>query len=170
VSRQQGLLIAVCAAALLLVAVWARGHVAAASGERTAAYAQVATTQRAIAELQTLSAVRDAVPSAKRPDADLVGGVRDSLRRAGVPEAAFVGLQHRDDRQLENSQVRVQRVQLRLRELRVDELGRFLATWRGDDTPWRIAECQLVHDRQRDDDRYDVTLLLAAPYLALDGG
>ncbi len=167
-SREQWLLVAIAAAVLLLSAVWARGHVAAADRERSAAYQQVAATQREIAELQRLGSARDAVPAAKRPDADLIGGVRQALRRVGVAEDALLGLQHRDDRRLENSQVRVQRVQLRLRGLRPAELGRFLASWRDEQSTWRIAECQLVHDRQADDDRYDVALLLAAPYLALD--
>lgn len=168
-SRAQVLAVGMAFAVLMLAAVWAQTHVQTASDAREAAYQQVVQTKRAVEELRRLSAIRDEVPSAKRPDADLVIGVRDALRRAGVAEAAFVGLQHRDDRQLENSQVRVQRVQLRLRGLRPADLGRFLATWRQEGVTWRVAECQLVHDRQEADDRYDVALLLAAPYLALDG-
>ncbi|MDA3961789.1 MAG: hypothetical protein PF961_13450 [Planctomycetota bacterium] len=166
-SRSQWLLIAVAAMLAVLALVWAQAHAAAAAAERQAAVTGLQQTAAAIAELHQLSSVRDAVPSARRPDEDLVGSVHRALRRAGVGEDRFVGLQHRDDRQIPDSQVQVQRVQLRLRALQVHELGSFFQAWRGEPNPWRLSELQLTHDRRSEDDRYDVTVLLAAPYLAL---
>lgn len=166
-SRVQILLIGVAAAALALTVAAGQRAVATAEAERVAAYTHLTATRGAIAELDRLASVRDAVPAARRPDADLIGGVRGALRRAGVPERAFLGLQHRDDRQLASSRVRVQRVQLRLGALRLTDVGRFLATWRTDEHPWRVVEYQMTHAGRGDAGRYQVSLVLAAPYLAL---
>jgi hypothetical protein len=138
------------------------------------ALSSACATQADLARIATLRNAAVEVARGRRPDADLVARAQRSLTTAGVPVATFVGIQPRSDVARPGSAVRVQTVQLKLQGMRPSECGAWLAAWRQDGFPWRVQELQLTHAASQggksknqglDDDRYDVTVLLAAPYL-----
>jgi hypothetical protein len=139
-----------------------------------------------VAELAAAAAGPELVATRQRPDQDLVAALQDALKAQGLPLTAFAGVKPRGDSRLggdassgdARTAVRVQQVQVSLTGLAPHELGAFLAGLAGAGSPWRLAELQLVQARRAsgaptdpaaevDRNRYDATLLLAAPYLDL---
>jgi hypothetical protein len=157
-----------------------------ARADRDAARSAQARAMQEVAELAAAAAGPELVATRQRPDQDLVAALQDALKAQGLPLTAFAGVKPRGDSRLggdashgdSRSAVRVQQVQVSLTGLAPLELGAFLGGLASAGSPWRLAELQLVHARlasgpaseptaEVDRNRYDATLLLAAPYLDL---
>lgn len=159
------LVVAVVVAAALVAVLRLR----AADERHALALRRRADVQASLARLAELQATVSASPE-RRPDADLVTRVQQTLLAAGLPIAAFSGVQPQGD-QAAGAGVRVQAVLLRLVQLRPAELGAWASAWQQAGGSWRIAELQLSHTPAAapgaaDDNRYDAAILLAAPYAA----
>lgn len=153
--------IAVGAAVLL----WGWFRIDQATSRTTAAQAQFATLIKDLNRLEDLRGKVQAPVRGRRPQDDLVTLAQKALVAAGLPVTACSGVQPRADQSANG--LRIQTVQLRLQGLRPGEFGAWLAAWSTPDQPWRLAEVQMVHASAAglDNNRYDLTLTLTAPYL-----
>lgn len=142
------------------------------AGSRTAAaQAQLATVHQDLQRLEALRGRVQAPVRGRRPQDDLVTRAQQALASAGLPIAAFSGVQPRADQTVNG--VRIQTVQLRMQGLRPADVGAWLAAWATPDQPWRLSELQMVHSTAPptagaaalDMNRFDLTLVLTVPYL-----
>lgn len=161
-----------CAAALVLAWCWFRLDQAA--GRARAIQDQLTSLNQDVQQLADLRARVQAPVRGRRPQDDLVTTAQRALSAAGLPIAAFSGIQPRADQT--GGGMRIQTVQLRLQGLRPAEFGAWLAAWNATDQPWRLSELQMAHAAPPpaaagptllalDRNRFDLTLILTAPYL-----
>jgi hypothetical protein len=158
-----------CAFATVLAWGWFRLDQAAA--RTAAAQAQLAGVNQDLQRLADLRARVQAPVRGRRPQDDLVTRAQQALTAAGLPIAAFSGVQPRADQTVNG--LRIQTVQLRMQGLRPAEFGAWLAAWSGPDQPWRLGELQMVHSTAPptagaatlDTNRFDLTLVLTVPYV-----
>lgn len=165
-SRSPALLLS---AVVLAVIAWGWLRLGQAGGRMRAAQQQLATTVGDLQRLADLRAQVQAPVRGRRPQDELVTRAQQALAGAGLPVAAFSGLQPRADQDVNG--LRIQTVQLRLQGLRPADFGAWLAAWTTPDQPWRLGELQMVHTGGRaaaggpDGNRYDFLLILVSPYL-----
>lgn len=135
------------------------------------------TVERDLAKVQQLRAQVRGVSVGRRPDGDLIARVQRALSDAGLPVTACSGIQPRADQSRPGAGVRVQTVVTTLRGLLPAEFGAWLAAWRAGDQTWRLDDLQFTRAggtsrptpvAQGEGNRYDVTLVLAAPYVEED--
>lgn len=158
-----------CACATVLLWGWFR--LDQADGRTAAARSQLATVNQDLQRLADLRARVQAPVRGRRPQDDLVTRAQQALATAGLPIAAFNGVQPRADQTVNG--VRIQTVQLRMLGLRPADFGAWLAAWATPDQPWRLSELQMVHSMAPptagaaplDMNRFDLTLVLTVPYL-----
>ncbi|MEK7415629.1 MAG: hypothetical protein AAB263_20175 [Planctomycetota bacterium] len=160
--------------AFVAVLAWGWFRLDQASGKVRAAQEQLTTVNH---ELQRLGELRSHVQSpvrGRRPQDDLVTLAQKALIAAGLPITSFSGVQPRAD-QTTNG-LHIQTVQLRLQGLRPADFGAWLAAWSTPEQSWRLSELQMVHattppatgntgGMALDNNRFDLTLVLTAPYL-----
>jgi hypothetical protein len=157
---------------------WCGWRLGAGAGDLQRAEREAEAARREVARVLALRHQVRGLAAARRPDGDLIARVQRALVAAALPAGALSGVQPRADRQSQGSGLRVQSVQVTLRALSPAELGSWLAAWRQGEQPWRLDEVQLAHAQPAggatgvpgavasgDDNRYDVTLALAAPYV-----
>lgn len=157
-----------CVAAAVLAWGWLR--LGQADERWRAALEQSAALHRDVQRLGDLRGRIQAPVRGRRPQDDLVSRAQQALTAAGLPVSAFSGVQPRAD-QTANG-LRIQTVQLRLQGLRPAEFGAWLAAWTTPDQPWRLGELQMTHAAAGqtpltalDTNRFDLTLVLTAPYV-----
>jgi hypothetical protein len=135
------------------------------------------TVERDLAKVQQLRAQVRGVSVGRRPDGDLIARVQRALSDAGLPVTACSGIQPRADQSRPGAGVRVQTVVTTLRGLLPAEFGAWLAAWRAGDQTWRLDDLQFTRAggtarstpvAEGEGNRYDVTLVLAAPYVEED--
>lgn len=160
------------AGAVAVVAAWGWLRLGQASATFATAQGQFITLNQ---DLQRLGGLRTRIQApiqGRRPQDDLVTLAQKALTAAGLPIAAFSGVQPRADQTING--LRIQTVQLRLQGLRPAEFGTWIAAWTTPDQTWRLSEVQMVHATPAaggtsgaalDSNRFDLTLVLTAPYL-----
>lgn len=158
------LAIAVGASARHLETLRSRVHWARASLAGT-----VETTQAVL----DLRAKQQRIAEQKRPERDVIARVNAALTEAGISSDRFEGVRPESDSALpgsaggDASAYRRQTVRLSLKRLSVGELGAFLGQWSVTQPIWTPTQIELLHVRdQRDEGRYDVTILMTATYVA----
>jgi len=162
---------ALWACAFLAVLTWGWFRLDQANSRIRAAQAQFAAVNKDVQRLGELRGRVQAPVRGRRPQDDLVTLAQNALAAAGLPISLFSGVQPRADQTV--SGLRIQTVQLRLQGLRPAEFGSWLAAWSTPDQPWRLSELQMVHttapttanSAALDTNRFDLTLVLTAPYL-----
>ena len=169
-NREVLLLVGILVASLALAAVLAQRSVQSAANTHQQALVQRDTLISQLRELARLEAGQNRLATQRRPDNVLVSEIQDSLANAGLARDAFDSLVPRDDRVISGTSVRVQQVQVRLKNLDLAGLGAWLASWQARELPWLVTECQLEHQRAArgragaEPERYTVLVQLAAPY------
>lgn len=162
------------ACAVVAVLAWGWLRLDQAGGRARTAQEQFATLNQDLQRLTELRARIQAPVRGRRPQDDLVTVAQKALVTAGLPITCCSGVQPRADQTING--MRIQTVQLRLQGLRPAEFGAWLAAWNTPDQPWRLSETQMVHTTAPpaavnpagmalDNNRFDLTLVLTAPYL-----
>jgi hypothetical protein len=160
-----------------VLVVWGGVRLGSAHAQIGAADAARAATERDLIRVQQLRAEVRGVSVGRRPDGDLISRVQRALGDAGLPVTACSGVQPRADQSRPGAGIRVQTVVTTLRGLLPAEIGAWLAAWRAGDQPWRLDDVQFSRVATtpaattvapNDGNRYDVTLVLAAPYVEDD--
>ncbi len=109
----------------------------------------------------------------ERPREDVIALVNAALAEAGLPARHFSDLRNESDSALPqtgndaNFAYRTQSLSLTLREMRPADLGGFLAAWEQTQSAWIVTRITLTHPTRsrRDDDRFDITLIVTALYV-----
>ncbi len=175
-TRHQGIILLWFIVALGVVA-WSGMRLGSARSQITAADDARAGIERDLLKVQALRAQVRGVSVGRRPDGDLIARVQRALSDAGLPVSACSGVQPRADQTRPGAGVRVQTVVMTLRGLLPAEFGAWLAAWRAGDQTWRLDDVQLTRVvptgagglvARSDGNRYDVALVLAAPYVEED--
>lgn len=132
--------------------------------------AALTAQQRILDEAQKiieLRSKRQRIAEHKRPEHDVIARVNATLAEAGLPPDRFGDLRPESDAALPGSLYRRQSVRINLIELSIAELGAFLSHWSGSQRLWTPSRLELSHARSKSaEDRYDVTMLITATYLA----
>ncbi len=162
----------------LSVVVWSGLRLGSAQSQIAAADAARSVIERDLTKVQQLRAHVRGVSVGRRPDGDLIARVQRALSDAGIPVSACSGVQPRADQTRPGAGVRVQTVVMTLRNLLPSEFGAWLAAWRAGDQTWRLDDVQLTRVAvptapsaavaRTEGNRYDVALVLAAPYVEED--
>lgn len=160
------------------VVVWSGLRLGSAESQIRAADAARTALERDLTKVHQLRAQVRGVSVGRRPDGDLIGRVQRALSDAGLPVSACSGVQPRADQTRPGAGVRVQTVVMTLRGLLPAEFAAWLAAWRAGDQTWRLDDVQLTRVpvptgpggsvARSDGNRYDVALVLAAPYVEED--
>ena len=126
-------------AASVVCLVWAgRG----ALGARKAASASRADLSRVVEQAQSLTRIRAAVPSDRKPGSGLAGRVSGAISRAGLQPAALSSLSP-ESSVAAGVGYRRQRATLVLAGLTLPQLGSFLDAWRTAEPAWVVATLDL---------------------------
>jgi len=159
----------------LLVGLWGWIQLGSAESVDAVATAHMDTVLHQVQRLQTLRARTQLVGHGRRPDGDLITRVQKALAQAGLPLSACSGVQPHANQVVGSTGMRVQTVQVTLHSLRPDELGNWMSAWSARDQPWSISQLQLAHapgaptagagSTSLDSNRFDVSILLSAPYV-----
>lgn len=157
------------------VITWGGLRLGSAQSQIRAADAARSAVERDLSKVHQLRAQVRGVSVGRRPDGDLIGRVQRALADAGLPVSACSGVQPRADQTRPGAGVRVQTVVMTLRGLLPAEFAAWLAAWRAGDQTWRLDDVQLTRVpvttgpgasvARGDGNRYDVALVLAAPYV-----
>ena len=147
----------------------------AASGNRLAN----ARDQQISAQITLANHIKDAksiidlrskqqvVSERKRPEQDVIAKVNATLADVGIPNNHFDSLRPESDGTLPDSKYRRQSVRIKLNEITVAELGSFLNQWSLTQKLWTPTRIELLHARNKSNaDRYNITILITATYLA----
>lgn len=163
---------------VLGVITWSGLRLGSAQSQIAAADTARSAIERDLTMVQKLRAQVRGVSVGRRPDGDLITRVQRALSDAGIPVNACSGVQPRADQTRPGAGVRVQTVVMTLRNLLPSEFGAWLAAWRAGDQTWRLDDVQLTRVSvptaasgvvaRGDGNRYDVALVLAAPYVEED--
>ncbi len=114
-----------------------------------------------------LRASRQTVAEQKRPEQDVIARVNAVLSEAGLEERHFGGLRPESDSAVPGSAHRRQTLRITLRQLGLPELGAFLERWAASQELWTPTRLELSRAQtQADPGRYDVSILIAATYIA----
>ncbi len=114
-----------------------------------------------------LRASRQTVAEQKRPEQDVIARVNAVLAEAGLGERHFGGLRPESDSAVPGSARRRQTLRITLRQLGLSELGAFLERWAVSQELWTPTRVELSRAQtQADPGRYDVSMLIAATYIA----
>lgn len=156
--------------AILVALTWGWFRLEQADSRARAAQEQLAALNQDVLRLGELRGRIQSPVRGRRPQDDLVTRAQRALTAAGLPITAFSGIQPRADQT--GNGLRIQTVQLRLQGLRPAEFGAWLAAWSTPDQPWKLSEVQMAHASVAptmtlalDSNRFDLTLVLTAPYL-----
>jgi hypothetical protein len=163
-------------AVISALVVWGGIRLGAAHAQVAAADAARTATERDLVRVQQLRAEVRGVSVGRRPDGDLISRVQRALGDAGLPMSSCSGVQPRADQSRPGAGIRVQTVVTTLRGLLPAEFGAWLAAWCAGDQVWRLDDVQFTRVvtapaatvARSDGNRYDVTLVLAAPYVEDD--
>lgn len=157
---------------------WSGLRLGSAESQIRAADAARTAVERDLSKVHRLRAQVRGVSVGRRPDGDLIGRVQRALSDAGLPVSACSGVQPRADQTGPGAGLRVQTVVMTLRGLLPAEFAAWLAAWRAGDQTWRLDDVQLTRVpvptgpgasvARGDGNRYDVALVLAAPYVEED--
>jgi hypothetical protein len=126
------------------------------------------TEKAGIATLQAEPSIADR----KRPQEHVIALVNHVLAEAGLPGRTLQSVQPEADGALtsgrDGPEYRRQSVRLSFQALSLTELGAFLIQWRRHAGIWTPSRIELTKHRSRadDDDRYDVTVVISAIYVA----
>lgn len=160
-----------------VLGVYGGARLGSAQAQAGAADAARLAAEHDLVRVQQLRAEVRGVSIGRRPDGDLISRVQRALGDAGLPVSACSGVQPRADQSRPGAGIRVQTVVTTLRGLLPAEFGAWLAAWRAGDQAWRLDDVQFTRVAttpavttvaRNDGNRYDVTLVLAAPYVEDD--
>ena len=136
------------------------------------AQAELASAQHVagvqIADLQRWSGAQQRISglaTAGQPTSDLVTLVQKALNNAGLPAAAFRGIQPMAERTDAASRIQEHTVNLNLADLRASDLGAWLAAWATPEQTWQVVSIAMSHPVRAtgsglDNDKFLVTLAL----------
>jgi hypothetical protein len=111
-------------------------------------------------------ASRQTVAEQKRPEQDVIAWPTRSSE-AGLGERHFGGLRPESDSAVPGSAHRRQTLRITLRQQGLPELGAFLERWAASHELWTPTRVELSRAQtQADPGRYDVSILIAATYIA----
>lgn len=114
-----------------------------------------------------LRSKQQVVAERKRPEQDVIAKVNAALADVGIPYKHFDSLRPESDGALPDSKYRRQSIRINLNELTVAELGAFLKQWNQAQKLWTPTRIELLHSRNKaNTDRYNITILITATYLA----
>ena len=126
--------------------------------------ANLANDARNIIDLRSKQQV---VSERKRPEQDVIAKVNATLADVGIPNNHFDSLRPESDGALPDSKYRRQSVRIKLNEITLAELGAFLNQWSLTQKLWTPTRIELLHARNKSNaDRYNITILITATYLA----
>ncbi len=156
-----------------VVALWVTWRLSTASQAWEVAQQAVTSTVEQVQRLRHLRQHHAAPSLGPRPDGDLVSRAQRALEEAGLPTAAFSGLQPRETQQSATGNWRIQRVQLKLVGLGVVQFGGWLRSWQAQVQPWSVESVEFARQQLNVDQAsvsadpgvYEVTLELSAPFV-----
>lgn len=168
------------ACAVLLVVVWGRWRMQQTADELAAATAAFERSIDEVTELRRLQRQQAVLPNTSASDADLLNEWQAAIRGVGLPvEEVLADLQPLGQRSMGSDAVPWETIRLNLQGLAVSDLGRIIARWQEQPSPWRITDLQMNHQRdtrstgprrgrssghgQSSSAGYRCTLTLAAP-------
>jgi hypothetical protein len=183
---RSGYLVGIVASALLLSVA---GAVSWLGSKRDALAERESLAQSTADDVRTvlsLRSQRDRASLEPQADANLTKLVRSAMREAGVAESAFVSLSPEGSGTPLASaadsgpKYLIRRSSVRLRQLRLDEIGRVLDRWRGSQPLYAVTSVDLTRVGQRGlgdagkpsdaEERFDVTLVLTTYVVARENG
>ncbi len=178
--RRSLLLLGVVLSACLLPVAWSRQRAISAERGLNAATSSLAETRRLAADIVRLRGQEEQVAERKRPEQDLVSRITRAMQDAGVSTNRHFGqIQPMADRALPGSSGAAitymeQSVQVTLNEMAPAQIGAFLSRWSATEPLWTPTRIELSHHRGNrrgaaDLDRYDITVLMTATYVATKG-
>lgn len=114
-----------------------------------------------------LRSKQQVISESKRPEQDVIARVNSTLADVGIPSSHFDSLRPESDGAFPESKYRRQSVRIILNEITVAELGAFLNQWSLTQKLWTPTRIELLHNRNKSNsDRYKITILITATYLA----
>ncbi len=183
-GRRDLLLLGVIIAACVLPIAGSRQRAHTAAQRLDAATTSLDGTRRLAADIVRLRGQEAQVAEQKRPEQDLVARIISAMAEAGVPSNRHLGqVQPMADRAPPGSSggaraYMEQSVQVTLDELAPAQVGAFLSRWSASEPLWTPTRIELSHHRGADRrgrgaggdlDRYDMTVLMTATYVAPKG-
>jgi hypothetical protein len=142
------------------------------------------TTADDVRTVLALRSHRDRATLEPQADANLTKLVRAALRDAGVAESAFVSLSPEGSgtplasATAEGPKYLVRRTSVRLRQLRLDEIGRVLDRWRASQPLYAVTSVDLTRvgarapgergGAEQSEERFDATMVLTTYVVARD--
>lgn len=142
-------------------------RLAIARNQKTSAQTTLANLTRDAQGIIDLRSKQQIVSESKRPEQDVIAKVNATLAEVGIPNNHFDSLRPESDGPLPESKYRRQSVRINLNELTVAELGAFLNQWSITQKLWTPTRIELLHSRNKSNaDRYNITILITATYLA----
>ncbi len=161
-------------AAAILVVCFCVLRINSAQIEMTQAEKTHQQVERDIKRLAQAQAAMSGMSEKRLSDSDLISRAQQALSQAGLPIQACSGVQPRPDSSASGSSIRTQTVLMMLRGLTPADLGGWFAAWRKNEHAWQVAEVQMTRSANSqgnaiaasDMNRYDISVVLAAHYLA----
>lgn len=168
-NRRRALVIIALTAAIALPLAVSGRRLADARAAYAASQSMFLVTAREAQEIIDLRAKAQRVDDRQRPEAHVLSQVNAVLAEAGIAGRRLESLRPEADVAVagSNASYRRQSVRLNFQQLRLTELGSFLSRWRAAQQIWKPRRIEITKRRTTaTDDRYDVTILISALYLA----
>lgn len=159
------LVFGVAVAVVFMIVIGCLVHQQGAAAELRAAQRQA---ERQMAELQRWTEGQgrlSAVAGGAAAGADVVTQVQQALTTAGLPVAAFRGVQPLAEHAEPATGMVERTINVHFADLRPAEVGAWLAAWQGPKQPWQITGLVLTHppsvaESALDNERFQITLTL----------
>ncbi len=140
---------------------------ASAQVQQDSAQTILANLTRDAQSIIDLRSKQQVVSERKRPKQDVIAKVNTTLTDVGIPSNHFDSLRPEADGALPDSKYRRQSVSINLKDITVSELGAFLNHWSLTQKLWTPTRIELLHNRNKPyTDRYNITIMITATYLA----
>ena len=151
-----------------------------------AAHSALKQTQRDADTITDLRARSQTIETRQRPAQDVIALINAVLAEVGIPSTHLQSLTPESEgaavggpaSNMSQARLLQQSLRLTLQNLAPHQIGSFLTQWHASQQVWNAARLELVHNRTHQDtpdpksgksaegNRYDVTVLLTALYLA----
>lgn len=152
---------------LSILTVVSSKRLAIVSYQQISAQTTLANLTKDAQSIIDLRSKQQVVAERKRPEQDVIAKVNATLADVGIPYKHFDSLRPESDGALPDSNYRRQSVRINLNEITITELGAFLNQWSLTQKLWTPTRIELLHSRNKaNTDRYNITILITATYLA----
>ncbi len=166
-KRLGAILLGAATLAAVASVLWSAGRLSRARAHDRSAVSSLERVAHDAGRVLALRASRQTVAEQKRPEQDVIARVNAVLSEAGLAERHFGGLRPESDSAVPGSAHRRQTLRITLRQLGLAELGAFLERWAASQELWTPTRLELSRAQtQADPGRYDVSILIAATYIA----